>query len=96
MDMKGLRKVKVIRKPTTAGTAVEFKFDVSGSRFLIKNLTDSTITCTILGSEIVLPANTSQMLATRMVPTMSDMTDTITVTAEETNAIGVEIQCLDY
>ena len=88
--------MKVIRKATTAGEAAEFKFDVVGSRFLIKNLTDSAITCTVIGSEIVLPANTSQLLATRMVPTMNDMTDTITVTAEENNAMGVEIQCLDY
>lgn len=74
--------MKVLTKEVTAGTPVKFEFDASGSRFLIKNFTRSPISCKILDAEICIPANTSQMVATRQVPqTLEDYTDTITVTA---------------
>lgn len=43
-----------------------------------------------------IPANTSQVIATRLIPRASDTTDKVTVTANETSAMGVEVQCLDY
>lgn len=93
--------MKVLTKDVAAGTPVEFKFDASGSRFLIKNFTRSPISCKILDAAICIPANTSQMVATRQVPqTLEDytdtITDTITVTAQEASKQGVEIQCMDY
>lgn len=91
--------MKVLTKDVAAGTPVEFKFDASGSRFLIKNFTRSPISCKILDAAICIPANTSQMVATRQVPqTLEDYTDTdtITVTAQEASKQGVEIQCMDY
>ena len=36
------------------------------------------------------------MIATRLIPRTSDMTDKVAVTANETSAMGVEVQCLDY
>lgn len=57
--------MKVLTKDVAAGTPVEFKFDASGSRFLIKNFTRSPISCKILDAVICIPANTSQMVATR-------------------------------
>lgn len=89
--------MKVLTKDVAAGTPVEFKFDASGSRFLIKNFTRSPISCKILDAVICIPANTSQMVATRQVPqTLEDYTDTITVTAQEASKQGVKIQCMDY
>lgn len=83
--------MKVLTKDVAAGTPVEFKFDASGSRFLIKNFTRSPISCKILDAAICIPANTSQMVATRHVPqTLEDYTDTITVTAQEASKQGVE------
>lgn len=81
--------MKVLTKDVAAGTPVEFKFDASGSRFLIKNFTRSPISCKILDAAICIPANTSQMVATRQVPqTLEDYTDTITVTAQEASKQG--------
>lgn len=81
--------MKVLTKDVAAGTPVEFKFDASGSRFLIKNFTRSPISCKILDAVICIPANTSQMVATRQVPqTLEDYTDTITVTAQEASKQG--------
>lgn len=89
--------MKVQTKAVTAGAPVKFQFDVSGSRFLIKNFTRGTLTCAILGETIHIPANTSQMVATKLVPqSLQDYTDTITVTAEDSSDLGVEIQCMDY
>ena len=78
------------------GTPVEFQFRASGSRFLVKNFTSGYITCGILDAEVTIPANTSQVIATRLIPRTSDMTDKVTVTANETSSMGVEVQCLDY
>lgn len=83
--------MEVIRHPTTGGTPVEFQFRASGSRFLVKNFTSGYITCGILDAEV-----TSQVIATRLIPRTSDMTDKVAVTANETSAMGVEVQCLDY
>ena len=89
--------MKVMTKAVSAGTPVKYQFDVSGSRFLIKNFTGSPISCTIQDQTIHIPANASQMVATRLVPHgLEDYTDTITVVADETNDQGVEIQCMDY
>lgn len=91
--------MEVIRHPTTGGTPVEFQFRASGSRFLVKNFTSGYITCGILDAEVTIPANTSQVIATRLIPRtsdMTDMTDKVAVTATETSAMGVEVQCLDY
>ena len=89
--------MKVITKAVTAGQKIDFEFDVSGSRFLIKNFTRSPIACEILGQTIHIPASTSQMLATRMPPKgIDDLTNCISVTAQETSDQGVEIQCMDY
>lgn len=88
--------MEVIRHPTTGGAPVEFQFRASGSRFLVKNFTSGYITCGILDAEVTIPANTSQVIATRLIPRTSDMTDKVTVTANETSAMGVEVQCLDY
>lgn len=88
--------MEVIRHPTTGGTTVEFQFRASGSRFLVKNFTSGYITCGILDAEVTIPANTSQVIATRLIPRTSDMTDKVAVTANETSAMGVEVQCLDY
>lgn len=96
MAVEGVKKLKVIRKPTIEGKAERYQFDVSGSRFLIKNLSDGVVICKILGSEVVIPANTSQSLATRLVPTIKDLTSVIEVVPEKSNELGVEIQCLDY
>lgn len=83
--------------PPQAVPPVEFQFRASGSRFLVKNFTSGYITCGILDAEVTIPANTSQAIATRLIPrTTSDMTDKVTVTANETSAMGVEVQCLDY
>ena len=78
--------MEVIRQPTTGGTPVEFQFRASGSRFLVKNFTSGYITCSILDAEVTIPANTSQVIATRLIPRTSDMTDKVAVTAK----------CLDY
>lgn len=88
--------MEVIRHPTTGGTPAEFRFRASGSRFLVKNFTSGYITCGILDAEVTIPANTSQVIATRLIPRTSDMTDKVAVTANETSAMGVEVQCLDY
>lgn len=91
--------MEVIRHPTTGGTPVEFQFRASGSRFLVKNFTSGYITCGILDAEVTIPANTSQVIATRLIPRtsdMTDMTDKVAVTATETSAMGVEVQRLDY
>lgn len=48
--------MKVLTKDVAAGTPVEFKFDASGSRFLIKNFTRSPISCKILDAAICIPA----------------------------------------
>lgn len=78
--------MEVIRHPTTGGAPVEFQFRASGSRFLVKNFTSGYITCGILDAEVTIPANTSQVIATRLIPRTSDMTDKVTVTANETSA----------
>ena len=97
LDLKEVKKMKVITKSVTAGAPVVFRFDAAGSRFLIKNFTKSPISCKILDATICIPANTSQMVATRQPPqSLEDYTDTITVTASEEYEQGVEIQCMDY
>lgn len=63
--------MEVIRHPTTGGTPVEFQFRASGSRFLVKNFTSGYITCGILDAEVTIPANTSQAIATRLIPRTS-------------------------
>ena len=69
LDLKEVsKKMKVITKSVTAGTPVVFRFDAAGSRFLIKNFTKSPISCKILDATICIPANTSQMVATRQPP----------------------------
>ena len=84
LDLKEVKKMKVITKSVTAGAPVVFRFDAAGSRFLIKNFTKSPISCKILDATICIPANTSQMVATRQPPqSLEDYTDTITVTASE-------------
>ena len=88
--------MEVIRHPTTGGAPVEFQFRASGSRFLFIIFTSVEITSGFLYAEGTIPANTSQVIATRLIPRTSDMTDKVTVTANETSAMGVEVQCLDY
>lgn len=88
--------MKVIRKQTTAGGTEAFIFDVSSSVFLVKNMTASPVTVEILDGVVTIPGNTAQVIMTRINPTTSDITDTVTVTALETSDLGVEVQCLDY
>ena len=88
--------MQVQRKAVTADTPVTFTFDVAGSQFLVKNFTSDIIAVGILGSEVLIPANSAQMIATRMEPTVKDLTNTLTVTAQVTDSTGVEIQCLSY
>lgn len=88
--------MRVIRKAVTANTPVTFKFDSAGSQFLVKNFTQDNITVGILGSEVLIPATSAQMVITRLEPSVADLTDTLTVTAAATDATGVEIQCLSY
>lgn len=88
--------MQVQRKAVTANTAVTFKFDSAGSQFLVKNFTSDPIHVGILGCEVLIPGNSAQLIATRMQPTIKDLTDTLTVTADSTDSTGVEIQCLEY
>ena len=88
--------MRVIRKAVTANTPVTFKFSSAGSQFLVKNFTDDLITVELLDSEVLIPANSAQLIATRLDPKVDDLTDTLKVTAEITDATGVEIQCLSY
>lgn len=88
--------MQVQRKAVTAGTPVTFTFDAAGSQFLVKNFTSDIIAVGILGSEVLIPANSAQLIATRMEPTVKDLANTLTVTAQVTDSTGVEIQCLSY
>ena len=88
--------MRVIRKAVTANTPVTFKFESAGSQFLVKNFTEDQITVGILDQEVLIPANSAQLVATRLDPKVEDLTDTLTVTAEATDSTGVEIQCLSY
>lgn len=88
--------MRVIRKAVTANTPVAFKFESAGSQFLVKNFTGDFVTVALLGSEVLIPGNSAQLIATRLEPSVADLTDTLTVTAEITDATGVEIQCLNY
>lgn len=88
--------MKVIQKATAAGSAETYTFDVFGSVFLVKNMTGSPITVEILDGVVTIPANTAQMVMTRMNPTTGDLTNTVKVSALETSELGVEVQCLDY
>lgn len=88
--------MRVIRKAVTASTPVTFKFPSAGSQFLVKNFTGDLITVELLDSEVLIPANSAQLIATRLDPKVDDLTDTLKVTAEITDATGVEIQCLSY
>jgi len=88
--------MQVQRKAVTADTPVTFTFDAAGSQFLVKNFTSDVISVGILGSEVLIPANSAQLIATRMEPTVKDLTNTLTVTAQVTDSTGVEIQCMDY
>lgn len=88
--------MRVQRKAVTANTAVSFVFGSVGSRFLVKNFTSGDITVGILGQEVMIPGNCAQLIVTRLEPPITDLTDTLTVTAAVTDSTGVEIQCLDY
>lgn len=88
--------MRVIRKAVTANTPVTFQFESAGSQFLVKNLTSGPITVGILSNEVYIPENSAQLIATRLEPTVADLTDTLTVTATVTDSTGVEIQCLSY
>ena len=88
--------MRVIRKAVTANTPVTFKFPSAGSQFLVKNFTGDLITVELLDGEVLIPANSAQLIATRMEPTVKDLTNTLTVTAQVTDSTGVEIQCLSY
>lgn len=88
--------MRVIRKAVTANTPVTFKFPSAGSQFLVKNFTGDLITVELLDSEVLIPANSAQLIATRLDPKVDDLTDTLKVTAEITDVTGVEIQCLSY
>ena len=59
-------------------------------------MTGSPITVEILDGVVTIPANTAQMVMTRMNPTTGDLTNTVKVSALETSELGVEVQCLDY
>ena len=89
-------RMRVIRKAVTANTPVTFKFESAGSQFLVKNFTEDQITVGILDQEVLIPANSAQLIATRLEPSVADLTDTLTVTAVVTDATGVEVQCLSY
>lgn len=88
--------MRVIRKAVTANTPVTFKFESAGSQFLVKNFTEDQIAVGILDQEVLIPANSAQLIATRLEPSVADLTDTLTVTAVVTDATGVEVQCLSY
>lgn len=91
-----MKTMRVQRKAVTADTPVTFTFESAGSQFLVKNFTNNPITVEILEQEVIIPANSAQLIATRTDPPVSDLTDTLTVTAAVTDAMGVEIQCLSY
>lgn len=88
--------MQVIRKATTAGGRETYTFGALGSCFLVKNMTGAAITVNILDASVVIPANTAQMVVTRLTPTISDMTNTVEIVGQENNELGVEVQCLDY
>lgn len=88
--------MRVQRKPVTADTAVAFQFESAASQFLVKNFTGDMVSVAILGQEVLIPANSAQIVVTRLVPSPDDLTDTLTVTAQITDETGVEVQCLDY
>lgn len=88
--------MRVIRKAVTANTPVDFEFESAGSQFLVKNLTSGPITVEILENEVYIPEYSAQLIATRIDPRVSDLTDKLTVTATVDDNTGVEIQCLSY
>lgn len=88
--------MQVQRKAVTADTPVTFTFDAAGSQFLVKNFTEEPISVRILDNDILIPMNSAQLIATRLEPTVNDITNTLVVTALIDSATGVEIQCLNY
>lgn len=91
--------MKVIRKDVTEGKAEEFRFDVVGSKFLVKNFTTVPMIVRVGESDkvgIMIPAETAQVIMVREEPRYEDMTGTLYVVANETMVNGCEIQLLAY
>lgn len=94
------RYLTFIRKPVVAGTALKLEFDVTGIKFLVKNLTDGDI-YVALGEAadeadcLLIPAETSQVVVAYD-GTYIDGDSIITVIPTRTSEKGVEVQCLKW
>ncbi len=94
-------KFKLIRKATIAGAQIVYHFDQIGSKFLIKNFTEGDIYVRFCEGEenpILIPVGCAQVCVISEGPMYwrSISTDTVYVTAEESNEKGVEVQCLKW
>lgn len=92
-------KIKVIRQETVANTRINYKFDVKGYKFLVKNLTDDDILVALdenaTEDEMVLiPSECSQIVQVYEHLSIQNASDTVSILPKATSDKGVEVQCL--
>lgn len=92
--------LKVIRKAVTANTPVTYNFDVSGIRFLVKNLTEGDIYAALKEDatkeeSVLIPSNCAQILEARRECSGSVYTTKVVqIISEPSSEKGVEVQCV--
>ena len=88
--------MKVIREPLTANTQKNFKFDVKGYKFIVKNFTEDDIYVSLdsdvnKSEAIKIPAGVAQECYIHEVWNLKYATDTVRVLALADGE--VEVQC---
>lgn len=96
-----MAELKLIRKAVTANTPVAFEFDISGIRFLVKNLTGSGIYAALKEGatkeeSALIPADCAQILEARRGAGSVDTTKIVQVIADTSSEKGVEVQCIHW
>lgn len=96
-----MAELKLIRKKVAANTPVTFEFDISGIRFLVKNLTGSDIYAALKKGatkeeSALIPADCAQILEARRSAGSVDTTKIVQVIADTSSEKGVEVQCIHW
>ena len=96
-----MAELKLIRKAVTANTPVTFEFDISGIRFLIKNLSGDDIYAALKEGatkkeSALIPADCAQNLEARRGTGSVDTTKIVQVIADTSSEKGVEVQCIHW
>ena len=88
------------RFSTAEGNPITYKVPVSGTKFLVKNLTDGDIYVSLKETTnkedcLLVPANTAQIIQVYDGPLIFE-TNVLTIIPEATSEKGVEVQCLKW